>query len=134
MEANSNSRSLINGVPADRIDEVWEVCAPIIEKAIKYGDGKMWLEDIHAALLNRDMQLWYAEECLWITEILNFPRSKRINIVLISGKLGDWEAWLDEIKDWARSLGCEALEATGRPGWGRKLKWPEIHRTYRIHL
>lgn len=125
---------MIEGVQPDEIDLYWDKVRPFIDRAMEYADGKMLSEDVYKSLKARDMQLWLVPGGIWVTQIIQYPRSKRVEFVAAAG---EWEDWLEHVEivyDWARFHGCDAVEIVGRPGWGRKTGFEEIHRTFRVKL
>lgn len=128
--------TMLMAVPADVVPAFWPITAPLIERAVEHADGRYSLEDVRAALLARDMQLWAALdarslviEAICVTEIVTYPGERRCGIVFCAGRRAErWLRHLDEIGDWAREQRCGALELQGRPGWERLLpEWRKTH-------
>lgn len=70
------------------------------------------------------MQLWRVPEACAVTTVQTFPRAKVCMILLCGGE--NMKAWIhhvDDICDWARKQGCDAVEIPGRRGWKRVLNW-----------
>lgn len=131
------------GITPDTVPAFWPIVTPLIARALEHADGRYALEDVLAALLARDMQLWIAIdtrsmaiEAACVTEIVAYPREKRCGLVFCAGRRSErWLRHLDEIGDWAREQGCEALELQGRPGWERLLRdWRKTHVLLRKRL
>lgn len=124
----------VTGILAEDVDEVWNEVAPVIERVIEHVDGKIALSDIYQGIKSRDMQLWLIPGGVWVTRIVVYPQSKRLEWIAAAGQWDDWLTHVETIFEWARAHGCDAAEAGGRAGWGRKLGWEEIHRTFRVRL
>lgn len=127
-------RQSVRGVLAADIDSVWPEVNHLIERALEYADGKMSLEDVYVALRAKEYQLWLAPGGVWVTRIIIYPQSKRLEFLVASGEWDDWDEHGWEVAAWARTLGCDAVELIGRPGWGRKSGLEEIHRTFRVRI
>ena len=114
------------------IPYIWHEVVPLIEKALVYSEGAMFVSDVLGLLLD-------GTECLFIGkrdgkiysalvgEIVCYPRKKIFRIVTWSTSSGhdmkEWIQLLYVIEDYARSQFCEELEAWTRKGLARKLKW-----------
>ena len=76
------------------------------------------------------MQLWIAYDsklnkvkCVCVTEIRQYPNYKVCDCKITTGT--DYKSWvdfMDNVVNWARSLGCKKMEIFTRPGWERILK------------
>lgn len=125
------------GVSHALVPAFWTKVAPVLDRACDRSDGRYAVDDVLAALLRRDMQLWIAAddpsdgavEAACITEIIAYPREKRCGLVFCAGRApACWLHHLDVIEAWARDQGCAALELQGRPGWERLLDgWEKTH-------
>jgi hypothetical protein len=124
-------------VPAASIRAIWPKVEAQLRRACDRADGRYAVDDVLAALLRREMQLWIAVnrsdpdriEAVCVTEIVNYPQEKRCGLVFCAGRNpGHWLDHLDGIATWARAQGCTALELQGRPGWERLLEgWEKTH-------
>lgn len=128
--------TMLMGIPPDIVPAFWQIAAPMVGRAVEHADGRYDIDDVLAALLARDMQLWLAVdsrsmavEAACVTEIVAYPREKRCGLVFCAGRdMNRWLRHLSEIGDWAREQGCVALELQGRPGWERRLRdWQKTH-------
>ena len=126
----------IEGIQVEDIDSVWEKVAPLVERAMEYADGKMNADDVYTGLKEKHFQLWLVPGWIWVTRIVNYPRSTRMEWIAAAGEYQDWTDHLPLLFKWAKAQGCDAAEIGGRPGWGRKVGRPfeEIHRTFRVRL
>ena len=129
------------GIGANQVYEFWHMVEPLIEKALEYSDGKYEIWDIFNSIESKEMQLWLVTEdkkiigC-GVTQIVVYPQKNICLIVLLAGEDFDkWAHFLNEVKEWAKDIGCKSIETYGRPGWERKLKnWTKIHTVLRINL
>lgn len=125
---------MIEGIQSEEIDALWPQVVFLVDRAMGYIDGKMSSEDVYKALKNKKMQLWLVPGGIWVTQIEQYPRSKRLEWVAAAGEYNDWTEYLPILFEWAESQGCDAVEIVGRPGWGRKTGFEEIHRVFRVKL
>ncbi len=125
------------GVAAADVAAAWPAVQGEIGRACARSDGRYGSDDVLAALLARDMQLWLSVEAAapervaaaCVTEIVDYPKERRCGLVFCAGHRPDrWLHHLDAIADWARAQGCAALELQGRPGWEKLLQgWAKTH-------
>lgn len=103
---------------------VWGLIRPWMDRALAAEKVQLYgLGDIYRALLNKEMQLWLANDMCCVTQIQNYPKAKVCVILLLGGEHP--ERWLDGIyviEDWAKQLGCAETRVHGRRGWERLLK------------
>ena len=119
-------------VTPKEIPYIWVSVKPLIEKALVHANGEMLSSDILKLLLNNKEYLFIGydnDEILsaLVGEIINYPQKKVFRIITWSTESGhDYEAWIDlfdTIEYFARSKGCNSIEAWTRKGLARKLKW-----------
>lgn len=122
------------GILSTDIDRIWPEVAPLLEKALHYADGKIGIDDLYTALKEREMQLWLVPGGVWVGRIVCYPKSKRLEAIAAAGEWRDWNVYGKQVMAWAKARGCDAVEIIGRPGWGRKTGFEEIHRTFRVRL
>lgn len=98
-----------------------ERCRHWIEAALLYTGGTHQWEDIVEGIKASRMQLWPSERGCIVTEIVVYPRKKVLNIFLAGGELDQILDMNDDVRDWAKSHGCEAGIISGRIGWKKPL-------------
>lgn len=85
--------------------------------------------DIAAAVEKGLMQSFVNNDSMIVTEVVEYPRGKVLNCVLLVGVMDDCMAMLDEIAEFAREQGCKSMRAQGRRGWARILPnygWKQV--------
>lgn len=122
----------IAGVPWDKVEPLWPLVEPLLQKAIDRSLGEYLSGDIYGFLINQEMQLWIAGtdgiDAAMVTQIVTYPRKKFCNVVLIGG--ANLKSWIDSqpiLLEWAKEQGCTAVRSTGRRGWHRVLGWKEAY-------
>ena len=116
-------------MPWDKVEPIWPLVEPLIQKAIDRGQGEYEAGDILAFLLSRDMQLWVSDdlEAAAVTQIIVYPRRKVCSVLLVGGcGLHQWKN-TKVIETWAAAQGCELMRAHGRRGWHRAVGWQEVY-------
>ena len=124
------------GIPAEQIDQVWPLASAILEPAIAIAeklDGVR--EDVYAKLKAGAKQLYVAQDekqnlmCL-VTEIDNRPDGKVCYLAYLAGRnLKAFMRLQPKFEEWARSLGCVAMESLSPKGLMRVMRgWREIGR------
>ena len=111
----------------------FERCKPYIEAALEYTGGTHDIIDIYEGLYKGTMQLWPAEKSCLVTEIINYPKMKVLNIFLGGGDLTEILSMHEDVVRWAKDQNCTALNMTGRFGWKKPLAkhgWKPMHSSY----
>lgn len=96
---------------------------PGLEKALKYDHGGASFDEVKEAILAEDMQLWVNPERTYVmvTEIVNYPGKRVVNVFLTSGSIDDIKAVFPQLQEMARAVGAQGIECSGRRGWIRAL-------------
>lgn len=90
-----------------------------IEDALKYADDSHSFADIKAAVERGELQFWPGVHSVIITEVVEFPRYKALNLFLAGGKLWELDAMLPEVEKFAEVVGADRITLNGRKGWTR---------------
>jgi hypothetical protein len=93
-----------------------------IEGALAYAGGTHTYDDIREGVEQGRFQFWPGVHSAAVTEIIEYPRCRALNIILAGGDVGylaEMEAGLPVILDWARAQGCTSATFSGRKGWER---------------
>jgi hypothetical protein len=98
-----------------------EVLQRRLAKALKIGGDTHTIEDIQQAIARGTMQCFVKDNSFAITEIINAPQKRFLNVFLIVGELNILELH-DEVEAFAKQAGCDFMQAYGRPGWTPKIK------------
>lgn len=111
-------------VSADHLVEFW----PPIERLLKVYEkrcGELTSEQIFEACLHSRQQLFGLSDGqhvlgVAVTEIQELAKGRVCVIVVGVGQAGPyWMDLLDQIRDWAKEIGCVAVRIVGRKGWMR---------------
>lgn len=104
-----------------------------MEKALALPFSSHNFNDVVDALRAGDMQAFWNDDAIVVTEICVSPRRKYLNIFLAAGSLEGVYALQTQIAAFATQNGItEPVQGTMRPGWGKHLKkrgwkkWAEV--------
>lgn len=104
---------------------------PKIKKALEYSQGEYQVEDVLDMILRKTALLWELDdETVVITQILVFPRLTRVHIFLAYGNFNPEN--MGVIEDYAKSIGAQGVQWSGRKGWTRHAKplgYNEVYNT-----
>jgi len=107
----------------------YELILERMEKACSLPFASHNLPDVIAALKAGDMQAFWNDEAVVITEICVSPRRRFLNIFLAAGTLAGVLACQKQIVEFTRKNGIEEVQATCRVGWFKHLKkrgWKKV--------
>ncbi len=119
----------LHGIHGPDIPGLWPHVLPIMKEAEGFWRGRMDAKHaLHECMMGR-MQLWIVAEsvedidAVIVTQVCDYPTRRVCRYVLVSGS--DTQLWEDTdevLTAWAKERGCSLIEATGRPGWKKKMK------------
>ena len=78
-------------------------------------------DDVARAVDEGRMQAWTAGDSLVVTEVLNYPQARALNVFLAVGNLDEVLSLLPDLEAFGREHGCEKMRMEGRKGWARVL-------------
>jgi hypothetical protein len=100
--------------------EEMERAMPMILDALPQLGGTHDFTDIIQLIMNGSLTLWVAPWSFVLTEIVEYPRLKELNLFLAGGNLEELCAFDEVITDYAKAMGCARIEAHARKGFSRK--------------
>lgn len=116
-------------IPSQYVDSCWEKVEQFIDKAAEYTYGRYTTGNIYDMIKDGDYQLWVAMnekefKGAVVTNIITYPQRKLLGMQFCGGEeLDTWkDPMLDILKRFAKDVGCEGIESTGRPGWAKVFK------------
>ena len=116
------------GIPRQQIPDLWREIERYVCRALERGRGEYLPSDVFDALVRDRMQLWLAvhdvnTDGILVTEIAHYPEYKTCVLRLAAGiDAPEWFPALKTVEEWARNMGCRAMEVYGRAGWKRIMK------------
>ena len=101
-------------------EEQWQFAKPLIAKAVKYQD-LYTLEDIECKIREGYFLLWVHKNSAMVTECVEFPQMRTINILFCGGKYKELEDIFPHIIDFCKKAGIKRMYGGGRKSWTRKI-------------
>ena len=115
------------------LEDELERCKPWIEAALEYTPDTHVFDDIVDGIRKGTLQLWATPKGCIITEIICYPRRKKLHVFLGGGELEQIMDMHADVVKWAKLHGCSSLTMTGRFGWKKPLAtegWKSTHALY----
>lgn len=92
----------------------------LFDKALAVGGNTHTFEDIEYGLSQGVFQYWGDSECGVLTQIVDYPRTRKLHIFIVAGKYAlAVERYLPDLKAFAEEIGASSITAIGRRGFER---------------
>lgn len=106
-----------------------------LRKALAIAGNTYTLDDILHEISEGRMQSFAEGESWAVTQIVDFPRKRYVEIVFAVGHLDELKTIYPRIEQFAREIQADGLRAFGRPGWMKQFQidkhgWSETTRVY----
>jgi len=88
-----------------------------IKKALRLSQDTHSWEDIRRGLLEGQYQIFQNDDGACITEIVQAPQKRYLNIVIVAGRLPGVMKLQKVLERHAREQGCQFMVSHGRKGW-----------------
>ena len=129
IHAGEDVNYMVSMIPKELIDVCWSDASPLLEKATLRSNGRFDVPSLHAEILRGHQQLWAVFKgdevvAALTTRIITYPKIKALAIVFCGGRfLVEWGKDMHSLlKRFARDMGCQKMEITGRRGWLKRLE------------
>ena len=96
-------------------------CRSWIEAALAYAPGTHTFDDVAGMIETGRLQLWPAMHGCLVTEIVDYPQKRVLNVFLAGGTLSQLFDMDPDVQAWAKAMGCTTATMHGRRGWTRAL-------------
>lgn len=103
-------------------DETWNHYAPLLQQALDRAGNLHSLDDVRERVAEGHAQMWAGRLSVMITEVLDYPRYKVLNVWLAAGDLNEITRAGKQLDKFAELVGAKAIHMNGRLGWQRVLK------------
>ena len=90
-----------------------------IEAALKFADDSHTFDDIKKGVERGDLQFWPGFSSVIITEIIQVPRYRALNLFLAGGNIPELQSMLPGVEEFAEQVGADRIILNGRKGWLR---------------
>ena len=119
---------MLEYIAVDRLNTIWPAVLPWFESIEARSKGRESVALIRSDLETENAQLWcwwrHGLKALAVTEIKQHPGVKVCHVRICTG--AERHLWLakglEGIEAWAKSIGCDEIDADARIGWERDLK------------
>jgi hypothetical protein len=116
-------------IPIDLVHRVWSQVGPILNLAIAESNGRYVDQDVLKLCAEGRQQLWVMFEddvihAAATTAIIDYPQRRALCGVFLAGdRMKEWnEPFVDMLERFAKDMGCDLVEMSGRKGWARFMK------------
>ena len=121
--------------PQQQSKQDWEIEFERLEehiiRALKHQDMYN-LTDIKEKIGQGMFHIWPAKNSVMITEFVEYPRVKVMNLLFCGGDYKELEAMLPSLEQFAKHFGCKRIYGGGRKGWLRKIKHHGFDQEYLV--
>jgi hypothetical protein len=102
----------------------WERCNNWLQAALDVAGNLATLEQVKALVDEGKARFWPGKECAFVTEIVQYPNKRALNLWLAGGNLQEILSFEPLLREYARDRNCDIICIQGRPGWRRAIKNP----------
>lgn len=107
----------------------WLTISQYLIKAIEHGQGESTLTDYMRRVLNKEVHCWVVVEGednniigAGLTQVLQYAQHTTLHIIAFSGENFEEQSKVfPTVEQFARDMGCKAIEQWGRQGWAKTL-------------
>lgn len=119
---NLNHKDLCKGIQSTEIDAVWDIAAPLIQKALDQGSDYD-IDDIYEGLKSQKMQLWMWRDVAALVTTIQTKKRKKFCLLLALGgeSMSLWLQYLPWLEAWAKDKGAKEMRIYGRIGWSKAI-------------
>jgi hypothetical protein len=104
----------------------WHRLKHLIQPALDRSGNTHSLDDVKEEIQQGKAQMWPGEDCVVITNVVDYPQKKVLLYWIAGGDLTEIMSLEDIISDFARGHGCTSAIIHGRRGWLKALTgWDE---------
>lgn len=94
----------------------------LFDKALAYAGGTHTRADVWEGIKSKRFQYWGDDKCCVVTEIVDFPQTRKLHIFLAAGDLDEiLNFYLPQMKEFARENGCKSITNISRKGFLKRL-------------
>ena len=121
------------GVTLEELPSTWPKIEHLVDKTVKYSNGRYSKKTVADGILSGLMQLWLVIDdedsdrimLAMVTQIMSYPTGAVVcDIVLLGGSnINKWLNFAESsLLSWAAKMGFKSAQLVGRPGWAKMLK------------
>lgn len=107
---------------------------PGLRRALAIAGDTHSVEDVMQQIIRGEALLWYSDEALVVTEVMDTPQERLLRFWLATGKLSSVIELSEKACVWGRKIGCTRAIFAGRRGWARVLPKHGWHDAKLVHM
>ncbi len=100
-----------------KFDIAWEEHLQYLEPSVAVLHGTHTPEDLKLLVENGSLQCWFGAKSILLTEIINYPQKRALNLFLSGGNLDELLVIKESVEKFAKDRGCQLIFGVGRKGW-----------------
>jgi len=116
-------------LPPELVLKHWFTISSLLEKALDRGQDESTLTDHMRNILNGITHCWIVGDdnhniiSAGLTKINQYAQYKTLHIIAFSSinNLEEQSKLFSTVEEFAKQMGCKAIEQWGRPGWAKHL-------------
>jgi len=115
-----------NGLPPEEIIKR-------IKKALMIGGDTHSWDDVREGLIEGKYQIFWNDHGACISEVIDAPKRRYMNIFVVAGELPGVMDLQDEVENHAITMGCSYMMTSARMGWKKVLPgygWKESRAVF----
>ena len=105
----------------------------LLRRALRAGGDTHTVDDLFSEIASGHKQSFAYGSTWAITQVLDFPRKRVLELFMVVGKGDELSLLEGEIIKYAESIGADFIKTQGRVGWRRRAKemgWTQTHSTF----
>ena len=115
-------------LPPDKALKYWPSICLFLDKALAKGQGESTTTDYMRRILLEEVHCWVLIDDkttivgAGLTQVLQYAQHKTLHIIAFSGEgFEEQSKVFPTVEEFAKEIGCKAIEQWGRPGWAKIL-------------
>lgn len=104
-----------------------------VDRILEDHGGFYSFDDIVQMVREGKMQSFAHGDSWAVVQVLDFPRRRVVEIVLVAGTLDSMEVLEADVIGWSREIGASMIMSSGRNGWSDRAKergWRTVSQIY----
>lgn len=126
ITSHSEAEYQLVAIEPEELREVWDLIESLVMKVIEGCNGRHTMQSLIEEVLSKDLALWGVVGNAGIKALVGTQVQvassglRSLTIRFTVGKhVADWIGLLDDLEDYARSVGCTRVETYARKGWAK---------------
>jgi hypothetical protein len=104
------------------LNEHWTRCSTWLQNALDAAGNLATLDHVRSMVEENRAQFWPGRDCAVVTEVIDYPAKKGLNLWLAGGAMDELLTMQPAIRAYAKQQKCDIILIQGRPGWQKVFK------------